>query len=98
MNSNIAIDSLREELIRQGEADPTGGGWSDPVIQCLRPGHRNLQETLEIIESASDTFTTPRQRTLARQALGIVGRSAVARSGLEDCGEVELLEAMARGL
>ena len=94
MNSYIAIDSLREELIREGEADPNGGGWSDPVIQCLRPGHRNLRETLEIIESA--TTATRRQRSLARQALGL--GSSVLPSAEADIGEGELLEAMARAL
>lgn len=94
MNSDLAINALRGELIREGETDPNGGGWSDPVIQCLQPGHRNLQETLEIIESA--TTATRRQRSLARQAMGL--GSGVLPSAQADIGEGELLEAMARGL
>ena len=94
MNSDLSINALRGELIREGETDPNGGGWSDPVIQCLQPGHRNLQETLEIIESA--TTATPRQRSLARQALGLGGGTSISpETGI---GEGELFEAMARGL
>ena len=93
MNSDLAIDSLRGELIREGETDPNGGGWSDCVIECLHPGHRNLRDNLEIIASA--TSATPLQRTLARQALGTPG---VSRSGFEELGETELLEAIAKAL
>ena len=93
------IDALRGELIREGEANPNGGGWSDCVIQCLHPGHRDLRESLENIVSAGDSFTTPRQRSLARQALGQRGTSMVSRSDSPgEIDEMELLEALAGAL
>lgn len=90
-----AIDALGGELIREGETDPNGGGWSDCVIECLHPGHRNLRDSLQHIASAGDLFTTPRQRALARQALGV---PEVSRSEPEDLGEMELLEALQSAL
>ncbi len=69
MKSGLAIDELRKDIIMENNSDPHGGGWSDFVIEGLRPGHRNLQDSLKHILSASDLFATPRQRTLARQAL-----------------------------
>ncbi len=89
------IDALRGELIREGETDLNGGGWSDSVIDGLRPGHRDLQDSLRHISSASDLFATPRQRALARQALGV---PEVSRSEPEDLGEMDLLEALAGAL
>ena len=97
MNSrDLAVDALRKDLILEGQTDPNGGGWSDPVIQCLRPGHRDLRDSLEHIASASDLFATPRQRSLARQALGLGSGTSI--SAETNIGEGELFEAMARGL
>ena len=93
MNSDLVVDSLRRELIREGETDPNGGGWSDCVIECLHPGHRNLRDNLEIIASA--TTATPLQRSLARQGLGFSG---VLPSAEAYIGEAELLEAIAKAL
>ena len=76
----------------------SGGGWSDCVIECLRPGHRDLRDSLENIASAGDVFATPRQRALARKALGLTGTSEVSRSGINEADEVDLLEALADGL
>lgn len=60
-----------------------------------RSGRRNLRDSLENIASAGDLFATPRQRTLARQALGVPGMS---RAGFGELGEAELLEALAGAL
>ncbi|MEE8606809.1 MAG: hypothetical protein V3S55_04345 [Nitrospiraceae bacterium] len=43
-------------------------------------------------------FATPRQRALARQALGLTGTSEASRSGIDEADEVDLLEALADGL
>ncbi len=86
----------------QVNAKPTpgslGGGWSDCVIECLRPEHRDLRDSLENIASAGDVFATLRQRALARQALGLTGTSEASRSGIDEADEVDLLEALADGL
>jgi hypothetical protein len=90
------IHELRDDLIREAEADPAGGGWSDPVIDGLRPGHRDLRESLEHIATAGDLFVTPHQRALARQALGLTGASVVSRAGSSnEIDELELIEALA---
>ena len=66
------------------------------TLTCLRAGHRDLRDNLEIIATA--TTATARQRALARHALGIVGTSVASRSGTDKADEVELLGALADGL
>lgn len=56
------IHELRNELIREGEADVNGGGWSDSIINGLRTGHRDLRDSLEIIANAAK-----RKRTLTAE-------------------------------
>ena len=95
---DFAIDTLRKDIVRENNSDPHGGGWSDFVIEGLRPGHRDLRDSLENIATASDAFATPRQRALARQALGLTGTSVASHSGTDEADEVELLEGLADGL